>query len=437
MKIYKEFYRYVLPSMLAFALSGVYAIADGFFVGNALGDNALAAINVAYPMTAFMQAAGTGLGMGGAVQYAIHRSSDNMENSRRFFGAASILLLGTGVFLTILFLLTGPSLLRVFGAEGEILRLGEEYIRFVSYGAVFQVLGTGIVPFIRNMDGTVTAMAAMCAGFVTNILLDYLFVWVFPYGMMGAAVATVVGQAVTFVVCGAFVLRTRNLPSFHFNGEFGAILRRILAIFISPFGLTFSPNITLILVNKSAAIYGGEWAITCYAAISYIVSVVLLLLQGVSDGSQPLVSLSYGQGRMDKARAVRNLGYQFALGVSLVCAVGIFLVRDQAAVLFGASAETARNVAEVLPAFLVGFPFAAVARVTVSYFYAAEKNLLAYLLIYGEPFLQLVFVLILPLPMGIWGTWLAVPLSQICMMVCSVIFVAKGRSGSKKPLKTP
>ena len=132
MKIYKEFYRYVLPSMLAFALSGVYAIADGFFVGNALGDNALAAINVAYPMTAFMQAAGTGLGMGGAVQYAIHRSSDNMENSRRFFGAASILLLGTGVFLTILFLLTGPSLLRVFGAEGEILRLGEEYIRFVQ-----------------------------------------------------------------------------------------------------------------------------------------------------------------------------------------------------------------------------------------------------------------------------------------------------------------
>ena len=200
---------------------GFMPLLTAFFVGNALGDNALAAINVAYPMTAFMQAAGTGLGMGGAVQYAIHRSSDNMENSRRFFGAASILLLGTGVFLTILFLLTGPSLLRVFGAEGEILRLGEEYIRFVSYGAVFQVLGTGIVPFIRNMDGTVTAMAAMCAGFVTNILLDYLFVWVFPYGMMGAAVATVVGQAVTFVVCGAFVLRTRNLPASISTGSLG------------------------------------------------------------------------------------------------------------------------------------------------------------------------------------------------------------------------
>ena len=73
MKIHKEFFRYVIPSMLAFALSGIYAIADGFFVGNALGDNALAAINMAYPLTAFLQAVGTGIGMGGAVSYHQHR----------------------------------------------------------------------------------------------------------------------------------------------------------------------------------------------------------------------------------------------------------------------------------------------------------------------------------------------------------------------------
>ena len=71
MHIHKEFFRYVIPSMLAFALSGIYAIADGFFVGNALGDNALAAINIAYPLTAFIQSIGTGIGMGGAIQYAI------------------------------------------------------------------------------------------------------------------------------------------------------------------------------------------------------------------------------------------------------------------------------------------------------------------------------------------------------------------------------
>ena len=82
----KIFYQAVIPSMLAFALSGIYSVADGFFVGNSLGDNALAAINIAYPLTAFIQAAGTGIGMGGAVMFAIHNGSGDYSRSRKFFG---------------------------------------------------------------------------------------------------------------------------------------------------------------------------------------------------------------------------------------------------------------------------------------------------------------------------------------------------------------
>lgn len=81
----KIFYQAVIPSMLAFALSGIYSVADGFFVGNSLGDNALAAINIAYPLTAFIQAAGTGIGMGGAVMFAIHNGSGDYSRSRKFF----------------------------------------------------------------------------------------------------------------------------------------------------------------------------------------------------------------------------------------------------------------------------------------------------------------------------------------------------------------
>lgn len=127
------------------------------------------------------------------------------------------------------------------------------------------------------MGGSVTAMAAMIAGFLTNIVLDYLMVWHFPMGMMGAAIATDIGQGV-----------------------------------ISPFGLTFAPNITLILVNKSASIFGGAMAVTCYAPVSYICCVVQLLLQGVSDGCQPLLSLSYGQGKEEKTQQLRNLAYRFS-----------------------------------------------------------------------------------------------------------------------------
>ena len=92
MKLYKEFFRYVIPSMLAFALSGLYGIVDGFFLGNEMGDAALAAINVAYPITAFVQALGTGIGMGGAVQYTIHKAQKKTADAAKCLGLTLLLL---------------------------------------------------------------------------------------------------------------------------------------------------------------------------------------------------------------------------------------------------------------------------------------------------------------------------------------------------------
>lgn len=413
MKLDKRFFACVLPSMLAFALSGVYAIADGFFVGNALGDEALAAINIAYPLTAFLQAVGTGIGMGGAIQYAICLGGQEAHYKDRYFGLSLLLLCAAGLALTLGLLLCTPALLCLLGAGGGILALGQEYLRFIALGAIFQVMGTGLVPFLRNMGGAVAAMAAMMAGFVTNIVLDYTFVWVLPYGMAGAAVATVLGQAVTLAVCAVFLVLKRHKPRLRLDGESAAMVKRVLAVGLSPFGLTFSPNLTLVLVNKSAALVGGDAAVTCYAPISYIISVTLLLLQGVSDGSQPLVSMAHGRGDARAARHTRNATYLFSAAVAAVCMAGLFALREQAAALFGASPQVTRRVAAVLPVFLAGLLPAAFSRMTTSYFYATARNSGAYLLIYGEPLLLFALLLVLPgAAGGIWGTWAAVPLSQ-------------------------
>ena len=236
----RSFFQYVIPSMLAFALSGVYAIADGFFVGNALGDNALAAINVAYPLTAFLQAVGTGIGMGGAIEYSIQIGKGNHQEARQYYGMALILLGIASVLLTLLYLAGASYILGLFGATGDIFTLGKEYLLYISFGAVFQIVGTGLVPLIRNMGGAVIAMAAMITGFLTNILLDYLFVWVFPWGMMGAAVATAIGQAMTFLVCVGFFVFKRQKPSLHFEKKALTYTRRIIGVGLSPFGLTLS-----------------------------------------------------------------------------------------------------------------------------------------------------------------------------------------------------
>lgn len=425
MRVYKKFFKYVLPSMFAFALSGVYAIADGFFVGNALGDNALAAINIAYPLTAFLQAVGTGLGMGGAVQYALNLGNENNKRSRQYFTVTTVSLIFSGIIMTFVLLLTSSKILHLFGAEGKIFELSHEYIIYIAYGAVFQVMGTGLVPFIRNMGSSMTAMIAMIAGFMTNIILDYLFVWVFPYGMMGAAVATVVGQGVTFLVCLIFFVVKKQKFVFKFNESIFYFVKRITAVGISPFGLTFSPNITLILLNKSAVIYGGITAVSSFATVSYISCVVFLLLQGISDGGQPLVSSSYGKGYKLRTKIFKNLCYQFATITATACVIVLFLFKGHAAELFGASEQVTKNVADILPIFLAGYIFIGYSRTAIAYFYATERNMLAYILIYGEPLCLFLLLLILPNILSITGTWVSVPVSQIMVMLMSVYFMWK------------
>ncbi|HBA62774.1 MAG TPA: multidrug transporter MatE [Lachnospiraceae bacterium] len=423
MHIQKEFFKYVLPSMLAFALSGVYSIADGFFVGNALGDQALAAINIAYPLTAVILSAGTGIGLGGAVQYAICLGTGNTQKKDQYFGLSSLLLAITGILLTFLILMTAPYVLVLFGASGEILALAEEYIRFIAYGAVFQVMGTGMVPFIRNMGGAMASMYAMVAGFMTNIILDYLLVWKLPYGMAGAAAASFIGQGVTFWVCLIYLLQKKQKLLLPMRSECFLMLKRILTVGISPFGLAFSPNLTLILINKSAVVSGGNFAVTCYATVSYISCVVMLLLQGISDGAQPLISLSYGKGDEKTAKQFRNLSYLFSAAVSAICILLLLLCRSRIAGLFGASEAVTAEVSKILPLFTVGFLLVSFTRSTTAYFYATEKNAAAYLLIYGESLCLLILLLILPVLLGIWGTWISVPASQLCVLLLSIVLL--------------
>lgn len=432
MQLRRKFYHYVIPSMLAFALSGVYAIVDGFFVGNSIGDYGLAAINIAYPVTAFIQAAGTGIGMGGAVWYSLSDGAGHKEERNGYFKTAVLLLFLASVLLTAVFYVTKAPLLRLFGAEGEIFTLSEEYLRFIVYGTLFQVMSTGMVPFIRNMGGSLIAMGAMIAGFVTNIVLDWLLVWVFPYGMTGAALATVIGQAVTLFTCAGFLFRRRKELAHGTKVRWNHKASHVLSVALSPFGLTFVPNVTLILINKNAMLYGGDAAVSCYAAVSYISCVVFLLLQGISDGGQPLISVFHGEGDLKSAYLVRNMGYRLSLFTAGLAMVLLFLVRGQAALLFGASAQTAETVGRVLPIFLSGYLFVGITRITVSCFYAAGRNRRAYLLIYGEPVFLFFLLLVLPrTSLGLTGTWLSVPLSQILVfLLCISFLLADRQSGA-------
>ncbi len=413
--IRKEFWRNVLPAMIAFAFSGIYSIVDGMFIGRSVGDAGLAAINIAYPITALIQAAGTGLGMAGAIGRSISLGRSDQQEERYYLGNTVTLLLFTGAVLTLLLLLLSTPLLRLFGAQGQVLSLARSYIQIIVLGAVFQVLGTGLVPIIRTYDGAMAAMMAMGAGFVTNVTVDWLLVTQLNFDTAGAAIATVAAQAVTSILCLRFLFQVKKALQTALYRPTKRIVRWLLLTALSPFGLTLSPNITIILLNRFSLQWGGDLAVTCYAVVSYAIYVGQLLLQGVGDGAQPMLGRYYGAGDQKSLWQVRRLLMITSPATALVCLGGLFGARNLIPVIFGTSPRAAQMFVQVLPCFLLSLLFLAFARSFTSYFYATEQARMAYILIYGEPLILFLSLCLLPRFFKLDGVWMAVPTTQIVL----------------------
>ncbi len=421
----KEFFKFVIPSIIAFALSGIYAIVDGFFVGNTIGDVGLSAINMAYPVVAIIQAVGTGIGMGGAVYYSINKAENNEKKAKEFAAASWWLLLLLSVLLTLSIYFFAKPILTALGMRNEILSYGIDYIKIVALGATLQVLGTGLIPLMRNYGGAFMAMVAMIGGFVTNIALDFLFVWVLGYGIKGAALATIIGQGVTALIA---ILYSVCKKSFFVKVSAEHVLSipgSIFKVGLAPFGLALTPNISLIIINRFSVQYGGEKAIATYACIGYIICIIYLVLQGVGDGSQPLMSRYYGEKKLSDLKEIKRLAYIFAVFLAVVGCVLMLVTRWKVGVLFGASEEVTINTGKIIPIFLISVPFVAITRVSTAGFYATEKSILSYILTFIEPVLMLVLMLILPRLFGgqimiWWSTVIARIMSALLALYLTI-----------------
>ena len=364
------FFKYVIPSIIAFALSGIYAIVDGYFVGNTIGDAGLSAINIAYPIVALIQSVGTGIGMGGAVYYSINTAEGNHQKARQFIAASWWLLVAASIIFTLLTFFSAHTILVLLGADGSILAYATHYVKIIALGTALQIGGTGLIPFIRNFGSSSFAMIAMLGGFATNILLDYLLVWVYGQGMTGAALATIVGQGVTFLIALLYSVLKKKLFICINAGEFRFLCKSIFKVGLAPFGLALTPNISLVIIN--------------------------LILQSVGDGSQPLMSKYYGERKTNELAEVKRMAYTFAVILAFIGCVIMYLGRWHIGTLFGSSDTVNSETAKIIPIFLVSVPFVAITRISTAGFYATEKAALSYILTFIEPVLMLGLMLILP-----------------------------------------
>lgn len=299
-KVIKE----AFPTVLAFTMSGMYSIADGIFVGKAAGDTGLAAINIAWPIPALITALGIGIGTGGSVLYSHYRGRGEKKVCENLFELTMTLLIGTGILATILLSLVQKPFLEILGAAGSVQTEAIKYTAIIIAGSILQVAGTGIMPLLRNMNQSLGAMLSMAAGFAVNILVNYYLMFRLNMGIRGAAFGTVTAQAVV-VMAGCAILWKTGYRKWRllWHRQYAA---DIFKIGITAFGTSLAPTAALIFTNLQCLRYGGNAAVACYAAISYIVFPVQYFLTGIGEGVQPLISFYHGAKKETEVRAVKK-----------------------------------------------------------------------------------------------------------------------------------
>lgn len=411
----KEYLKYIVPTMITFTLGGVYSIIDGVFVGHAVGDAGLAGINVAFPLVALIMAVGTGIGMGGGVISSIARGAGNEPKARRAMGTTLTMLAIAAVpIMALLFALAEP-ICRLLGGQGETLAQAVAYTSVIAWGVPFQILVTGCTPLIRNQGKVAYAMTVQVLAGLMNVALDYVFVILLGMGTAGAAEATVISQASSFVLVLGFFLAKRNRIAPADLRPDRRIALHALRLGLAPFGLTILPEATVVAINVNLSMYGGEQALAAYAVVSYTACVIQMLIQGVGDGSQPLISKHYGAGDADGVRRFRNTNYLITISLGVLGLAAMYLLRNLVPLLFGASAETAGLIAYALPVFSTAYVFYGFTHASTSYFYAVDDAKASSAIVYGEALLVVLVVFGAAYLFGLDGIWLSVTVVQMAL----------------------
>lgn len=440
-KNYREmasiFVKYVVPTVASQLLSGVYTIVDGFFVGVGAGEAGLAAIGIAFPLTLFPTALGAGIGAGGGTLISISRGMENHREAESIFVAMLSLMFLFSALSMILLIPLLPALVALYGAPGELSSMAVTYARILLIASPFQVFSLGLLGATRNSGHPRKAMYIMTSGFVLNIILDWMWVVVFPYGLKGAAWATAVSELLTAVLFAVHFLSGSSSVRAKFNNVLDSLRLslKIIKMGFSPFGVQMAASVTMIMHNRQALVYGGAAGLAAYSVISYVVPVGIMLQEGIAEGMQPLVSYYHGASLKARRKATVSMGFGSAAAIGLLCSVLVLVSAAWIPHFFSMYGKTALIARRGLILSSPLFSFLGLSKVGASYYMSVERPMPSSFLTYADPLLILPFFLwSLPCLWGLDGVWLSMTFANVALSAILMIMWRVGHTPSLRSL---
>ncbi len=406
------FWRYVTPTVAAMLITGIYVTIDGIFVGHVLGQDGMAGLMLAYPICAVLYAVGALIGMGASSLVSFYLGQGNPAKARHIVGNALVMVLLASALLSFIGIRYGEPMLAWMGAEGEIFTAGLSYLQAYAWLGVFAVLSMAFSSLLRNdgRPGFVTII--MVVGGLLNVLLDYLLMVVFPFGLAGVATATMLSQAVTGLAClwHFFTPRSQLRISWDTLRPDLRLMGETVRLGVSSFLMYLYLSVVLALHNKALLAVGTSLHVAAYGVISYTEAFFYLVFEGIAMGIQPIASFNAGAGHWRRVLRIRNLALGVTLGIALCAMFSLYLWPEAAVYLFAGDNATLLPVASLgIWLYFWGLPMEGLLLVGATYFQAINRARIASLLTGGKLVLIGGFLWGFSTLWGVPGVWLALP----------------------------
>jgi putative MATE family efflux protein len=430
----KLFFIVGIPSIISMLMSSFYVIADGVFVGQLMGGQALAAVNIVMPLVIIGFSLADLIGVGSAVPIAIHLGEKDGKTANQIFSLSCCLIVGTGIITGGLFLIFAEDIIRLIGADEELLNLSIQYLMPYAILSPFISIFFAVDNYLRICGKIKYSMWINITMAIEGVILEWLFLSVLGWGIWSASLAFCISMMISTAIAFYPFLRKKLLLRFVKPKGTLKVIGRIFACGSPALINSISGRVAALLINAMLLRKGGDMAVAAYSVVLYIDSIIHSLLYGLSDSLQPAISYNLGSNNRKRISDIMKICYIASFIISMATMLWIIFGGRQAILLFVKRED--RELVELsihaLKLFSITFIVRWFASITQSYFTAVNRPGYAIVITTSMTFVFPVLLLMfLPNILGLDGIWVTTPIATIAATILAIYFLIRDKKNCK------
>lgn len=416
------------PAIISLLTNSVNMAIDRLFIARGVGTLALSAVTVAFGLYLVMQACSQLIGTGASSAVAIQLGKGEKEKAEKIVGNSFCMSFILAITISIIGILCLNPLLKLYGADTENITYAREYTSVMFLGAICFVLAQSMNSLVRGMGYAKRSLINFISSIIVNLILDAIFIFIFNWGVRGAAFATIIGNLICAVLAIQFLCSKKNavrlrVPNLRLDKE---IVSKILSIGISGFIGQFALSLVALVFNHVCRIYGGNTAVAAYGIISTIFMLVYMPLIGLGQGIQPIIGYSYGANIYSRVRGTALKAFQYGTFFCVLMFVLFEIFSPKIVAAFGGSDNNELAMMATMGMRIYGLmlPLVGIQMVGANFFqYIGKVKQSMFLSALRQMLLLIPFVIILPLFFRMTGVWAATPVSDFVSFAITAILV--------------